>query len=135
MSSTFLVFGSQSNIRRNNTRFKFNNCCSQSRPNRHRYQIFLFGGDAAGLSVAIRYGASKSYAPNLILQPTIEFSLLFVVITFLSKNLSQVVFMAEILLPSNVESFSPKNLRDLPFDRVIPMLYLVSHILARSTKI
>jgi hypothetical protein len=135
MSSTFLVFGSQSNFRRNNTRFKFNNYCSQSRPNRHRYQIFLFGGDAAGLSVAIRYGASKSYAPNLILQPTIEFSLLFVVITFLSNNLSQVVFMVEILLPSNVESFLPKILRDLPFDRVIPMLYLVSCILARSTKI
>jgi hypothetical protein len=29
-----------------------------------RYQIFLFGGDAAGLKIVIRYGASKSYAPT-----------------------------------------------------------------------
>jgi hypothetical protein len=73
----------------------------------------------------------------VILQPTIECSLrcLFVVITFLNKILNQVAFMAEILLPSNAESFSLKNLGDLPFDRVIPMLYLVSRILARSTKI
>jgi hypothetical protein len=73
----------------------------------------------------------------IILQPTIKSSLqwLFVVITFLSKILNQVAFIAVILLPSNVESFSLKNLGDLPFDRVIPMLYLVSRILARSTKI
>jgi hypothetical protein len=72
----------------------------------------------------------------VILQPAIESSLqwLFVVITFLSKILNQVAFMAEILLPSNVESFSLKNSGDLPFDLVIPILYLVSHILARSTK-
>jgi hypothetical protein len=36
---------------------------------------------------------------------------------------------------SNVESFSLKNMGDLPFDQVIPMLYLVSHSLAQSTKI
>jgi hypothetical protein len=73
----------------------------------------------------------------IILQLTIEFSLrwLFVVITFLSKILNQIAFMAEILFPSNVESFSLKNLGDLPFDQVIPMLYLVSRILARFTKI
>jgi hypothetical protein len=35
--------------------------------NRRRYQIFLFGGDAAGLSVAIHYGASKSSSPTHIL--------------------------------------------------------------------
>jgi hypothetical protein len=72
----------------------------------------------------------------VILQPAIESSLqwLFVVITFLSKILNQVAFMAEILLPSNVESFSLKNSGDLSFDLVIPILYLVSHILARSTK-
>jgi hypothetical protein len=52
------------------------------------------------------------------------------VITFLSKILSQITFMAEILFPLNVESFSLNNLGDLPFDQVIPMLYLVSRILA-----
>jgi hypothetical protein len=36
---------------------------------------------------------------------------------------------------SNVESFSLKNLGDLPFDQVILMLYLVSCILTQSTKI
>jgi hypothetical protein len=73
----------------------------------------------------------------VILQPTIESSLrwLFVVITFLSKILSQIAFMAEILFPLNVESFLLKNYSDLSFDRVIPMLYLASRILARSTKI
>jgi hypothetical protein len=35
---------------------------------------------------------------------------------------------------SNVESFSLKNLANLSFDQVILMLYLVSHILAQSTK-
>jgi hypothetical protein len=62
----------------------------------------------------------------VILQPTIESSLrwLFIVITFLSKFLNQITFKPEILFPSNVESFSLKNLGDLPFDRVIPMLYL-----------
>jgi hypothetical protein len=73
----------------------------------------------------------------VILHHIIESSLrwLFVVITFLSKILNQIAFMAEILFPSNVESFSLKNMGDLPFDRVISMLYLVSRILARSTKI
>jgi hypothetical protein len=82
-------------------------------------------------------GLPKAMHLIVILKPTIESSLrwLFVVITFLSKILNQVAFIAEILLPSNVESFSLKNLGDLPFDRVIPMLYLVSRILARSTKI
>jgi hypothetical protein len=82
-------------------------------------------------------GLPKAMHLIVILKPTIESSLrwLFVVITFLSKILNQVAFIAEILLPSNVESFSLKNLGDLPFDRVIPMLYLVSCILSRSTKI
>jgi hypothetical protein len=82
-------------------------------------------------------GLSKAMHLIVILQPTIEYSLrwLFVVITFLSKILNQVAFMAEIFLPSNVESFSLKNFSDLPFDRVIPMLYLVSRIVAQSTKI
>jgi hypothetical protein len=64
MSSTFLVFDSQSDFRSSSTRFQFTYYCLQSTPNRCHYQIFLFGGDAAGLSVAICYGASKSYAPT-----------------------------------------------------------------------
>jgi hypothetical protein len=73
----------------------------------------------------------------IILQPIIESSLrwFFVMITILSKILNQVARIAEILLPSIVESFSLKNLGDLPFDRVILMLYLVSRILTWSTKI
>jgi hypothetical protein len=72
MSYTFLVFDSQSYFRRNNIRFEFTDCCSQSRPNWHRYQIFLFGGDAAGLSVAIRYGGSKCYEPTCNIVTIIE---------------------------------------------------------------
>jgi hypothetical protein len=64
MSSTFLVFDSQQNFRSNSNKFQFSDCCLQSRPNQCHYQIFLFGGDAAGLNVAIRYGVSKSYAPT-----------------------------------------------------------------------
>jgi hypothetical protein len=64
MSSTFFVFDSQPDFRLNNTRFQCTDCCMQSRPNCRHYQLFLFGGDAAGWSVAIRYGDSKSYAPT-----------------------------------------------------------------------
>jgi hypothetical protein len=64
MSSTFLVLDSQSNFRRNNNKFQFTDCCLQSRPNQRRCQFFMFGGDAAGLNVAIHYGASISYAPT-----------------------------------------------------------------------
>jgi hypothetical protein len=64
MSSTFLVFDSQPNFRLNSTRFQFTDYCLQSTPNQRRYQIFLFGGDAAGLSIVIRYGVSKIYAPT-----------------------------------------------------------------------
>jgi hypothetical protein len=46
----------------------------QWRLNWRHYQFFLFGGDAAGLSVAIRYGASKSDAPTYNLVTTIESS-------------------------------------------------------------
>jgi hypothetical protein len=74
MSSTFLVFDSQSNFRSSSTRFQFMNCYSQSRLNQRRYQIFLFGDDAARLSIATRYGASKSYSPNRNLITTIESS-------------------------------------------------------------
>jgi hypothetical protein len=73
----------------------------------------------------------------VILQPTIESSLrwLFYCDYVSEQILNQIAFMTEILLPSNVESFSLKNLGDLPFDQVIPLLYLVSRILTRSTKI
>jgi hypothetical protein len=57
------------------------------------------------------------------------------VITFLSKILNSICLYGRNSFPSNVESFSLKNLGDLPFDRVILMLYLVSCILAWSTKI
>jgi hypothetical protein len=71
----------------------------------------LFGGDVARLSVAIRYGVSKSYAPtrNLATYHEILFVMPFVVIMFLSKILNQIVFMAEILFSLNVESFSLKT--------------------------
>jgi hypothetical protein len=36
--------------------------------------FFLFGGDAVGLSIATRYGASKSYAPTHNLVTTLESS-------------------------------------------------------------
>jgi hypothetical protein len=74
MSSTILVFDSQSDFISNSIRFQFTDCCSQSRPNQHRYQIFLFGGDAAGLSIATSYGASKSYSPTRNLITTFESS-------------------------------------------------------------
>jgi hypothetical protein len=73
-SSTFFVFDSQPNFRSNNIRFQFIDCYSQSRPNRHRYQIFLFRGDAARLSIATCYGASKSYSSTHNLITTIESS-------------------------------------------------------------
>jgi hypothetical protein len=51
-------------------------------------RFFMFGGNAVGLSIAIHYMDSKSYALLLILQTTIESSLRwhFVMITFLSKS-------------------------------------------------
>jgi hypothetical protein len=73
-SSTFLVFNSQPNFRSNSTRFQFTDCYSQSRLNRRRYQIFLFGDDVAKLSIATRYGASNSYSPTHNLITTIESS-------------------------------------------------------------
>jgi hypothetical protein len=71
-SSNFLVFNSPSDFGKNNTKCEFTDCCLQSRPNGHHYQILLFGGDVVGLSVATCYGASKCYelTHNLII--TIE---------------------------------------------------------------
>jgi hypothetical protein len=62
----------QSDFRRNSTRFEFTDCCMHSGPNWHRYRIALFGGDVAGLSVAPHYGASKCYGPTRNLLITIE---------------------------------------------------------------
>jgi hypothetical protein len=55
-------------------------------------KFFLFGGDAVGLSVAICYGASKSYAPtcNLATYHRILFVMPFCWITLPSKILNQV---------------------------------------------
>jgi hypothetical protein len=74
MSSTFSVFDSQPNFRWNSTGLRFSDCYMQSRLNWCHYQFFLFRGDAAGLSVAIRYGASKRYAPTRNLITTNESS-------------------------------------------------------------
>jgi hypothetical protein len=74
MSSTFFLFDSQSDFRLNSTRFYFTDCCSQSRLNQRRYQIFLFGGDVDGISIATHYGASESYSPTRNLITTIESS-------------------------------------------------------------
>jgi hypothetical protein len=137
MSSTFLVFDSQPNFRSNTNRFQFTDCCLQSRLNRRRCQIFLFGGDAAGLSIAIRYGASKSYAPTCNLAT--YYQILFVMASccdYASKQEFEPNRIYGIFLfPLNVENFSLKNLGYLPFDQVISRLFMVSRILAQSTKI
>jgi hypothetical protein len=74
MSYTFLVFDFESDFRLSSTRFQFTDCCSQSRPNQRRYQIFLFRGNAAGLSIATHYAAFKIYSPTRNLITTIESS-------------------------------------------------------------
>jgi hypothetical protein len=89
MSSTFLVFNSQPNFKSNSIRLRFSDCYMQSRLNWRHYQFFLFGGDAAGLSVAIPYGASKSDAPTRNLITTIESSC--------DGSLSRLCFWARIL--------------------------------------
>jgi hypothetical protein len=97
MSNTVLVFDSQPNFKSNSTRLRFSDCYMQSRLNWRHYQFFLFGGDAAGLSVAIHYGASKSYAPTHNLISTIESPLWWFldVIMLPSKNLNQITFRAD----------------------------------------
>jgi hypothetical protein len=47
--------------------------------------------------------------------------------------LNQIALVAD-FFSSNVESFSLKNMGDLPFAQLIPMLYLVSRILTQCTK-
>jgi hypothetical protein len=74
MYYTFLVFDSQSDFKLNITIFQFTDYYLLSRPKQCRYQISLFEGDVAGLSIATRYGASKSYSPTRNLITTIESS-------------------------------------------------------------
>jgi hypothetical protein len=59
--------------------------------------FFLFGGDTIGLSVAIRYGSSKSYASTHNLVTTIESPLggFLVVITLPSKNFNQIAILVD----------------------------------------
>jgi hypothetical protein len=97
MSSTFLLFNCQLDFRRNSTRIEFIDYCLQSRPKWRCYWNFLFGGDVAGLSIAICYGASKCYEPTHNLVITIESHLwwLFVRITLPSKLSNQIAVLVD----------------------------------------
>jgi hypothetical protein len=67
------------------------------RPNWRRCWIFLFGGDVAGLSVAIRYRTSKCYEPTRNLVTIIESFLwwLFVGIMLSRKISNQMVILMD----------------------------------------
>jgi hypothetical protein len=81
--------------------------------------------------------ASKSYAPTRIL--AIYHRILFVVPFYcdyiFEQNFEPNCLYGRFLFPSIFESFSLKNLGDLLFDQVILRLFLISRILAQSTKI
>jgi hypothetical protein len=111
MSSTFLAFDSQPNFRSNSTRLWFSDCCLQSRPNRRHCQFFLFGGDTAGLRVAICYEASKCYAPTHNLIFTIESLLWWFldVITLPSKNSNQIAFRVDFFSLRMLRPSRPKT--------------------------
>jgi hypothetical protein len=100
-------------------------------------RFFLFGGDVVRLSIAICYGASKSYAPTHNL--TTYHQILIVMVPccdYVSEqDFEPNCLYGKFLFSSTVESFLLKNLGDLPFDQVIPILFLVSCILAQCTKI
>jgi hypothetical protein len=100
-------------------------------------RFFLFRGDAVGLGVTIRYEASKSYAPtrNLAAYHRILFVMAFCCDYVSEQNFEPNCLYDRFSFPSIVESFSLKNLGDLPFDQVIPRLFLVLLILTQSTKI
>jgi hypothetical protein len=89
-------------------------------------------GDAVGLSVAICYGASKSYAPTRNLATYHQIFLVMVPYCdyVFKQNFEPNYLYGRFLFPSNVEIFLLNNLGDLLFDQVIPMLFLVPHILA-----
>jgi hypothetical protein len=89
------------------------------------------------MSVAIRYRASKSYAPtrNLVTYHQILFMMVFCCGYIFKQNFEPNSLYGRFLFPSVVKCFSLKSLGDLPFVQVIPMLFLVSHILAQSNKI
>jgi hypothetical protein len=97
----------------------------------------MFGGDVVGLSIAIHYGAFKSYVPtrNLAIYHRILFAMAFCCDYVSEQKFWTKLPLWQISFSSNVESFLLKNLGDLPFDQVILMLYLVSSILTQSTKI
>jgi hypothetical protein len=96
----------------------------------------LFGGDVVGLSVATRYRASKSDAPthNLPTYHRILFVMAFCCDYISDQIFEPICLYGRFHFPSNVESFSLRNLGDLPFDQVIPMLFLVSAFLLNSLK-
>jgi hypothetical protein len=100
-------------------------------------RFFLFRGDVVGLSRVIHYGTSKTYAPtrNLATYHRILFVMAFCCGYVSEQNFESNCLYGRFLFPLNVESFLLKNLGDLPFDQVIPMLFLVLCILAQSTKI
>jgi hypothetical protein len=89
------------------------------------------------LSVAIHHEASKSYAPthNLATYHQILFVMSFYCDYISEQNFEPNCLCGRFLFPSNVESFSLKNMGDLLFEQVIPVLFLASRILAQSTKI
>jgi hypothetical protein len=89
------------------------------------------------LSIDIHYGASKSYAPahNLATYHRILFVMASCCDYASEQEFEPNRLYGRFLFPSNVESFSLKNLGDLPFDQVILRLFLVSRILTQSTKI
>jgi hypothetical protein len=88
MSSTFSVFDSQPDFASNSTRFQFTDCCMQSMLNCCHYQFFLLGGDVTGLTIAICYGDSKSYAPtrNLAIYHRVLFVMTFCCDYVLEQN-------------------------------------------------
>jgi hypothetical protein len=100
-------------------------------------RFFLLGADAVALSIAIRYGASKRYAPthNLATYHRILFVMALCCDYVSEQNFEPNCLYSRFLFPSIVESFSLINLSDLSFDQIILRLFLVSGILAQSTKI
>jgi hypothetical protein len=100
-------------------------------------RFFLFRGDVDGLSVVIHYRAFKSYAHTRNLASYHRILLVMVPgCDYVSEqSFEPNCLYGRLLFSSNVESFLLKNLGDLLFDQVILMLFLVSRILAQSTKI
>jgi hypothetical protein len=111
---------------------KFSDCCSRSTLNWRHYQNFLFGRVLSDLSVATRCSASRVYAHIHNLITDLQILLL---IEFPIKILSKFTPYGRVPFPPNIGSLSLKTWVICRFDQVIPMLFLVSRILAQSTKI